>query len=95
MSGMHGSERITCPSCGGAQVQKYGKTSSGKQKYRCLAQKCRRQFVGDSTHLVDSKTKEIAIRLIKENVRPTTIVKSLPGISLSWVRELRRKVASL
>ncbi len=31
---------VKCPKCGGAQVIKHGKSSSGKQRYYCKNTKC-------------------------------------------------------
>jgi len=37
---------VKCPRCQSEAVNKYGRTSGGKQRYICLV--CGRQFVGDS-----------------------------------------------
>jgi transposase-like protein len=35
-------EPVHCPDCDGTQVIKHGKTSEGKQRYRCQAHQCKR-----------------------------------------------------
>lgn len=93
MGGMNG-EKEACPVCGGERLQKYGKTKAGLQKYRCMKEHCGRQFVAGSTHRIDQSVKEIVIGLLRQNVAPAVIAKSVPGISLRRIRELRREMAS-
>ncbi len=92
MGGLNG-EIVKCPGCGSELLQKYGKTPAGKQKYRCMQENCRRQFVAGSTHRIDQGVKDIVIGLLKQNVSPAKISKSVPGISLRRIRELRREIA--
>ena len=35
-------EPVHCPHCDGTQVLKHGKTSEGKQRYRCQERECQR-----------------------------------------------------
>jgi transposase-like protein len=35
-------EPVHCPNCDGTQVIKHGKTSEGKQRYRCQDRECKR-----------------------------------------------------
>lgn len=86
-------EKVTCPNCGGERLQKYGKTTAGRQKYRCQQENCGRQFVAGSTHRIDQGIKDIVMGLLRQNVTPAQIAKSVPGISLRRIRELRREMA--
>ena len=95
LNGEQDGKTVTCPSCGGDRLEKYGKTKAGLQKYRCLNSECRRQFVAGSAHRVKSETRETVIGLLKQDVAPTVISKSVSGISLRRIRELRRKLATL
>jgi transposase-like protein len=82
-----------CPACKGVKVQKYGRTKTGVQKYRCLNLGCRRQFVGASDRPVDPDTKDKIIKLLSENVHPKIIHKTFSdSISLRWIYELRRRM---
>ena len=73
-------------------AEKYGKTSTGRQKYKCLDPGCRRQFVYGSTHLVDAETKRFVINFLAQGIAPTKIRKAVPGISLRWIYELGRRM---
>ncbi|OPY13674.1 MAG: hypothetical protein A4E66_00676 [Syntrophus sp. PtaB.Bin001] len=95
MGELNGEQNIKCPSCGGDRRERYGKTKAGLQKYRCLNQKCRRQFVAGSAHRIDPKVKEIVIGLLRQNIPPATIAKSVSGISLRRIRELRQELTVL
>jgi transposase-like protein len=95
LNGERDGQKVTCPSCGGERLEKYGKTKAGLQKYRCLDDKCRRQFVAGSVHRVKEETKKTVIGLLKQGVAPTVIFKSVSGISLRHIRELRRKLTTL
>lgn len=95
-SGLDAAKEETCPDCGGP-IQKYGKTPSGAQRYRCKVAGCRRQFVPGADHLIDPDTKKIVMRMINENVQPCKIYRAVNGdepekISLQWIYKLRRKV---
>jgi transposase-like protein len=82
-----------CPACKGVKVQKYGRTKTGVQKYRCLNLGCCRQFVGASDRPVDPDTKDKIIKLLSENVHPKIIHKTFSdSISLRWIYELRRRM---
>ena len=82
---------ISCPECGGTDLIKYGETPAGKQKYRCSAANCRHQFVAGSTHLIDDKTRRVVKSLLAEGVSPVKIKKAIPEVSLSWIRQLKRR----
>jgi transposase-like protein len=44
-------EPVHCPSCDGTQVIKHGKTSEGKQRYRCQNPECGRgTFIREYTY---------------------------------------------
>lgn len=91
-------ENIKCPYCGGG-VQKFGKSTSGAQRYRCTVEGCRRQFVPGGDHLIDPEIKSMVLRMIAADVHPRKIYQSINGdgkekISLRWIYELRRKVAN-
>jgi len=78
------------------QVQKYGKTKSGAQKYRCLILGCRRQFVANSDRPVNPDTKEKIIKLLSENVQPKIIYKTFSeSVSLRWIYELRQRMKNI
>jgi transposase-like protein len=85
-------EDIRCPQCGGSGLEKYGKTSSGKQKYRCINTGCGRQFVAGSNYFIDSKIKNIIKQLLLDKVPPKKIAAAVPEISLRWIQELRRRM---
>jgi transposase-like protein len=82
---------INCPKCGSARLERYGKTSAGLQKYRCLLPDCRRQFVAGSEHLIDADIKNIVLQLLAQQVPPTRIKRAVAGISLRWIYELKRR----
>lgn len=84
-----------CPHCG-ARVQKYGKTPGGVQRYRCLNEQCRRQFVPGAGHLVSPEIKAMVLRMIAADVHPKKIYSAIneageEKISLRWIYILRRK----
>lgn len=80
-----------CPECGEGRVWKYGKTPNGRQRYRCHV--CRRQFVADSDHRVDSDAHDIVASLLSQGVAPPKIARALTGrISLRWIYELRKRM---
>ena len=92
---------VICPDCRGTGLEKYGKTKAGLQKYRCLNQDCRRQFVNGSEHRVDEKTKALVKQLLAAGTDPRVINQALrgadedeskPPISLRWIYELRRRM---
>ena len=87
---------INCPYCAGP-VQKYGKTPSGDQRYRCLTQGCRRQFVPGSDHPVAPEIKALVLGMIDAEIDPDKIYQIVnkdnqKNISLRWIQKLRRKV---
>ena len=82
---------VQCPACGASRLVKYGRTAAGLQKYRCIDAKCRRQFVFGSRHLIDSRTKAIAMNMIDAGIPPGKIAESVPEISRSWINQLRRR----
>ena len=42
---------VTCPYCGGIKVNKYGKSQTGAQRYRCWNNECQNTtFILDYTH---------------------------------------------
>ena len=84
-------EGVICPDCKGTKLSKYGKTPAGLQKYRCLNQECCRQFVFGSDHLIDAEKKKMVIALLAEGTPPKKIEKAIPGISLRWIYEFRRR----
>lgn len=44
-------ELVHCPTCDGTQVIKHGKTSEGKQRYRCQDPECNRStFIRDYSY---------------------------------------------
>ena len=82
---------VQCPACGASRLVKYGRTAAGLQKYRCIDAKCRRQFVFGSRHLIDSRTKAIAMNMIDAGIPPGKIAEAVPEISRSWINQLRRR----
>lgn len=87
---------IICPDCKGADVQKYGKTKAGEQKYRCMHLGCRRQFVPGSEHLITPEIKNNVLAMIRANVEPLKIYQAanpdgIEKISLRWIYQLKRR----
>ncbi len=80
-----------CPACRGGHLVKYGKTSAGRQKYRCQASACRRQFVAGSDHLIKPEVKAILDNMIAADVPPKKIAQAIPTVSRRWIHELRRR----
>lgn len=84
---------IVCIKCGSIDVQKFGVTKAGLQKYRCRREACRRQFVLGSTHNIPSAVKEKVLILLSEKVDPHIIHKTYADqISLRWIFQLRRRL---
>jgi transposase-like protein len=83
---------VKCPDCRGDRLEKYGTTKAGLQKYRCLNEECRRQFVPGSSHLVDKSTRQIVEQLLKANVKPAIIAKATPGVKRRWIYDLRKRI---
>jgi transposase-like protein len=90
-------EIIRCPACGTDQVQKYGTSPSGAQKYRCMKLGCRRQFTLGADHLIDPGIKTMVMRMIDGGVDPKVIHRTVNDqrypnkISLRWIQELKRR----
>jgi transposase-like protein len=85
-------EGLKCPECGGERLEKYGRTSAGRQKLRCLDADCRRQFVVGSTRMIHPQTRALVERSIKAKIPPPQIKEVVSGISLRWIYELRRRM---
>jgi transposase-like protein len=93
-------DQVTCPDCGSARVQKYGKNGAGAQRYRCLQEDCRRQFVPGSDHLIDPEIKALVLRMINAEVHPRKIYIAVnpdgedkeEKISLRWIYKLMRRI---
>ena len=81
-----------CPGCKGIKLTRYGKTTAGHQKFRCLVPGCRRQFVAGSDHLVDPTEKATVEGLLKEGVSPGKIARAMSGISRRWIYKLARRM---
>jgi transposase-like protein len=89
---------ISCPTCGSSEVAKYGKTKAGLQKFRCLSDYCRRQFVAGSEWLIKPEIKPLVRRLIELGIPPWKIFEAVKDpeteeamISLQSIYKLRRK----
>jgi len=83
-------DRCPNPGCGGERLQRWGKSSTGRQKYRC--RDCGRQFVPGSDHLLDPDKKAIVLSLLAAGVEPNKIREAIPEISIRWIYELRKRV---
>jgi transposase-like protein len=83
---------VRCPDCGSGRLCRYGKTEAGKQKYRCLEPNCHRQFVAGSDHLMSRETRKLVEGLLAQDIHPKKIASAIPGISLRWLCELRRRM---
>lgn len=84
---------IKCPECGGVNLQKYGTTKAGRQKYRCQCEGCRHQFVAGSDHRINADTKEKIMKLLSANVDPKIIHSTYSeSVSLRWIYSLKRKM---
>lgn len=78
---------IQCPVCSSTDAVKRGHTSAGKKRYQC---RCGRTFVADP-HGVDPLVRELAERLIREDVSVPIIARAFKGhASSGWLYELRR-----
>lgn len=76
---------VSCPSCTGTKLQRYGKTAAGLQKYKCLdglGVGCKRQFVTGSDRRIDKTTRETVLPFLSENVKVKSIKVAAPRISL-------------
>lgn len=85
---------VSCPDCKGTRLQRYGKTAAGLQKYRCLDGRgigCRRQFVAGSDRLIDPDERKVLDALLAADTPAKKIKAALPGISLRWIYELKRR----
>jgi len=82
---------LRCPDCGGNTLILYGKTKAGKQKYKCKNPDCVRQFVAESTHLIDPRDMDTILRMLAAKFAPTIIKTAVPDVSLSRIYQLRRK----
>ena len=88
-------ESESCPDCKGTRLQRYGKTSAGLQKYRCLDEHgtgCRRQFVSGSDHLIDPEKKKAILALLRQMISPKTIAAVYPEVSKRWIYELKKRI---
>lgn len=83
---------VSCPACKGNQLEKYGKTKAGLQKYRCLNPRCRRQFVAGSAHRIDPEIKTMVEGLLRGGTHPRVIAQAVPNISLRWIYDLRKRI---
>ena len=84
-----------CPACGSSRLAKNGRTTAGLQRFKCLDgldKGCHRQFVTGSDHTVNPGIKSIVMKLLAEKVKSGTIHRSVPGISLRWICELKRRI---
>lgn len=89
---------ITCPTCGGTKLLRYGKTAAGKQKYRCVTRhadgrdgECGRQFVSGSDRMIDPAKKAVVQQLLREGVAAGKIARAIPGISRRWIYQLQKR----
>jgi insertion element IS1 protein InsB len=85
-------EPVHCPNCDGTQVIKHGKTSEGKQRYRCQHQECERTtFIRDYSYaglLPEVKQQICEMALNGSGIRDTARVL---GVSQTTVIETLKK----
>ena len=90
-------EKNICPHCGGINLQRYGRTKSGLQKYRCMAPECRRQFIVGSNHSIDPGDKTLVMKMLGEGISPKQIYATMSDgdtkkISLRWIQALKKRL---
>ena len=74
---------MNCPKCEAAQIVKNGRTHYGKQRFRC--QKCRRQFVENSTlKPIEEATRYLIDKLLLERLALAAIAR-VTGVSERWL----------
>jgi transposase-like protein len=86
---------LLCPDCGSSELAKNGKTPDGLQKFVCLDGRgagCDRQFTPGSDHMVAPLIKHIVKNLLEEKIKPSMIHRAVPGISIRWIYETRRRM---
>ena len=71
-----------CPRCLSSKVKKNGLTHYGKQNHKCNS--CGRQFVADSTHLIQDSTRRLINNALLERVSLRGICRIF-GVSLTWL----------
>ena len=89
-------EPVKCPTCGGVNVNKYGKTGDGKQRFICRDRACAgHTFIrnySDLGRLPEVKQKIIEMSLNSCGVRDTA---RILGISTSTViNELKKRAGT-
>ena len=89
---------VKCPYCHGADLIKYGKTrGTCRQKYRCRAAGCRRQFAAGSDWQIEPRIKALIIEQLSIGWKPPKIARDLnvggrSVISLRWIYALRQRM---
>jgi len=71
-----------CPACHSPKIKKNGFTHYGKQNHKC--KDCKRQFVLDNRHTVDSRKRETVRRALAERLSLRGICRVV-GVSLTWL----------
>lgn len=85
-------DQILCLQCESAGVVRYGKATSGRQKYKC--RNCGRQFVPDpGNRRIDEETKRVVLQLLSEGVAPAKIKSAYPGVSLRWIYTQKKRLS--
>lgn len=75
-------KRPRCPECGCSKVWINGRTSAGKQQYKCPA--CSRVFVAEP--YLDSIVVELVDRMLQEELPVPTIARIMSGhASKRWI----------
>jgi transposase-like protein len=84
---------VVCPYCHGVQVEKRGKTDTGKQRYRCDNPECDHQsFLRDSAYkkrLPEIKQQVVEMSLNGSGIRDTARVLQISTATV--IRELKKK----
>lgn len=73
------------------RVARNGKAPDGRQKYKCLAGQCGRQFI-PGVRRVRGESKAIAARLLLSGVSAAVIHSAMPELSLRAIYRLRRSL---
>ena len=86
-------EPIECPSCGGINVGKYGKTTNGKQRFICKESDCEEKtFIRDYSEqgrLPEVKQKIIEMAVNGSGIRDTARVLNISTATV--IKELKKR----
>jgi transposase-like protein len=91
-------EPVHCPTCDGVDVVKYGKTSDGKQRFRCQKSQCESvTFIRTSTYqgvLPEVKRRSIDMSLKGSGIRDIARVLHMSPSTVIQAFKKRARAAS-